>query len=216
MPLSDIQLRNLKPKEKAYKIADGGGLYIHVASTGTKLWRMRYRYDGKEQLLSFGSYPALSLKAARQRQQDAKALLAQGIDPRQKAREDEAERQAKVEHTFAHIADELLAKRRKDGLAEATLKKKAWLIDMAKADFGNQPISDITAAKILATFRKPEAAGNYETAKRLRTVIGEVFRYAVATARAELDPTQSLRGALGRAQGSIIMVQRFHKPTSPS
>ena len=196
MALSDIQIRNLKPKDKAYKVADGGGLYIHVAPTGSKLWRMRYRFDGKEQLLSFGAYPALSLKDARQKQQDAKSLLVKGVDPRQKAKQDELERKALVENTFANIADELLEKRRKDGLAETTLKKKAWLIDMAKADFGGRPITEVSAADVLATLRKPEAAGNFETAKRLRTVIGEVFRYAVATARAELDPTPSLRGAL--------------------
>ena len=196
MALSDIQLRNLKPKDKAYKVADGGGLYIHVAPTGSKLWRMRYRFDGKEQLLSFGAYPVLSLKDARQKQQVAKSLLVKGVDPRQQAKQDELRRKALVENTFANIADELLEKRCKDGLAETTLKKKAWLIDMAKADFGAFPISEVSAADILATLRKPEAAGNFETAKRLRTVIGEVFRYAVATARAELDPTPSLRGAL--------------------
>ncbi len=196
MPLTDIQLRNLKPEAKPYRKADGGGLFVEVRPNASKLWRLAYRFDGKQKLMAMGSYPETSLARAREKRLEAKKLLQDGIDPMAKAKVEEAERRALIEHTFANIADELLDKRRKDGLAETTLTKKAWLIDMAKADFGNRPISDISAADILSTLRKPEAAGNFETAKRLRTVIGEVFRYAVATARAELDPTQSLRGAL--------------------
>ncbi|MBB35851.1 MAG: integrase [Hirschia sp.] len=196
MALSDIQLKNLKPEGKPYRKADGGGLFVEMRPNGSKLWRLAYRYDHKQKLMALGSYPETSLQKAREKRQLIKALLQDGVDPMAKAKADESERRALAEHTFANIADELLAKRRKDGLAETTLRKKARLIGMAKADFGNRPIADITAAEILATLRKPEAAGNFETAKRLRTAIGEVFRYAVATARAELDPTQSLRGAL--------------------
>ena len=196
MPLTDTQVRHLKSKEKAYKVADGGGLYIHVTATGSKLWRMRYRVDGKEQLLSFGAYPEVSLARAREKRQDAKALLADGIDPMAKQKADREERAALNEHTFSNISAELVNKLRKEGKAETTLKKKQWLIDMANRDFGDLPIREVTPPMILATLRKVEALGNYESAKRLRSTIGQVFRYAIATARADNDPTYALRGAL--------------------
>lgn len=196
MPLSDLKIRNLKAAEKPYKVADGGGLYIQVTPTGSKLWRLRYRYDGKQQLLSFGSYPDVSLARARERRQEARALLADGVNPAAKKKADKAASAALTEHTFRRIAAELIEKNRKEGKADTTLSKKAWLIEFANADFGDQPITAITAPLVLQTLRKVEAKGNYETAKRLRSVVGAVFRYAIATARVESDPTYGLRGAL--------------------
>ncbi|WP_084396548.1 tyrosine-type recombinase/integrase [Henriciella aquimarina] len=196
MPLTDIQLRQLKPREKDYKTADGGGLYVHVSKTGSRLWRFRYRFDGKQKLLAFGAYPAISLARARELRAEAKTLLAEGIDPAAHAKAEKAQQAALTEHTFEKIAAELVEKLRKEGKADVTLTKKQWLLDMANADFGDRPITAITAADILTTLRKVEAKGNYETAKRLRSTIGQVFRYAIATARAENDPTYGLRGAL--------------------
>lgn len=196
MPLTDTQVRQLKPKDKPYKVADGGGLYIHVTPKGSKLWRCRYRFNGSEKLLSFGAYPEVSLARAREKRLDAKTLLADGIDPMEKAKADKAEKAALDENTFSRIAEELMDKLRKEGLAETTLGKKQWLIDFANADFGDFPIRELTAAKILPTLLKQQDKGNYETAKRLRSTVGQVCRYAVATARADADPTYSLRGAL--------------------
>ncbi|QSR23191.1 integrase arm-type DNA-binding domain-containing protein [Hyphomonas sp. KY3] len=196
MKLTDTRIRNLKKAEKPYKVADGGGLYLQVTATGSKLWRMRYRFDGKQKLLSFGAYPDLTLQKARQRRQAARALLADGVDPAEHAKEAKAQQAALTEHTFARIGDELVEKLRKEGKADVTLKKKRWLLDMANADFGEQPITSITAPQVLKTLRKVEAKGNYESARRLRSTIGSVFRYAIATARAENDPTYALRGAL--------------------
>lgn len=196
MPLTDTHIRNLKAGEKAYKVADGGGLYIHVAETGAKLWRMRYRFGGKEKLLSFGAYPDLTLARAREKRQDAKRLLAEGIDPAAQLKAEREERAVKTEHTFSKIADELVEKLRREGKADTTLQKKQWLLDMAKRDFGDEPIREIAPAQILATLRKVEGLGNYESAKRLRSTIGQVFRFAIATARADNDPTYPLRGAL--------------------
>ena len=133
MPLTDIQLRNLKPGDRIERKSDGGGLFIESKPNGSKLWKMAYRFDGKQKTLSFGAYPAVTLARARERRLEAKTLLADGIDPMAKAIADESERRALVEHTFANIADELLEKRRKDSLADTTLKEKDWLIDMAKA-----------------------------------------------------------------------------------
>lgn len=196
MPLTDTRIRQLKSEAKPYKVADGGGLFLLVTTTGSKLWRMKYRFAGREKLLSFGAYPGTSLANARERRQKAKSLIADGIDPMAKAQADKAATIAQNEHTFELIAAELVEKLRKEGKAESTLQKKQWLLGMANRDFGDLPIREISPMKILRTLRKVEARGNYESAKRLRSTIGQVFRYAVATARADTDPTYTLRGAL--------------------
>lgn len=196
MPLTDTRIRKLKSKDKAIKVADGGGLYLHVAPTGSKLWRLRYRFAGKENVLSFGAYPDVTLARAREKRGEAKALLADGIDPSAHAKAARQARIAQTEHTFRRIAEELIEKNIKEGKAESTISKKRWLIDMANADFGDLPILEIDAPTILATLRKAESKGTYEKAKRLRSTVGQVFRYAISTARADNDPTYGLRGAL--------------------
>jgi len=196
MPLTDTRLRQLKSDTKPYKVSDGGGLYVLVNANGSKLWRLKYRFNGKEKVLSFGSYPETTLARARERRGDAKSLLADGIDPAAHAKAEREEDAALNEHTFALIAAELMEKLRKEGKAETTLHKKQWLLDKANDDFGSLPIRQLTPAAVLETVRKVEALGNYESAKRLRSTIGQVCRYAVATARADNDPTYALRGAL--------------------
>ena len=196
MPLTDTQVKNLKPREKAFKISDGGRLFLHVSKSGSKLWRMAYDFNGKENTLSFGKYPAVTLAQARQRRAEAKAMLAQGIDPSAQKKADKIERAAKTEDTFSNIAGELLAKYEKEGKAAGTMRQKRRFISLANADLADRPISEITAADILTALKRVEAKGNYETARRLRTTIGQVFRFAIATARAENDPTIALRDAL--------------------
>ena len=196
MPLTDTQVKNLKPREKAFKISDGGRLFLHVSKSGSKLWRMAYDFNGKENTLSFGKYPAVTLAQARQRRAEAKALLAQGIDPSAQKKADKIERAAKTEDTFSNIAGELLEKYEKEGKAAGTMRQKRRFISLANADLADRPISEITAADILTALKRVEAKGNYETARRLRTTIGQVFRFAIATARAENDPTIALRDAL--------------------
>lgn len=196
MALTDTRIRNLKSRDRSFKEADGGGLYVFVTPSGSKLWRLRYRFDGKEKVLAFGSYPEISLARARELRLEAKSLLAEGVDPSAHKKAAKAEQVAKTENTFAKIAAELLEKQKKEGLAETTLSKKSWLLEMAVSDFGDLPITEIDAPTILKTLRKVETAGNYETAKRLRSTVGQVFRYAIATARAVNDPTFGLRGAL--------------------
>lgn len=196
MPLSDPKVRNLKPTDKLFKVADGHGLYVMVRPNGTKLWQMAYRFDGRQKTLSFGRYPAVTLAMARRRRESARALLAQNLDPSDEVRLAKANRKRDAADTFGAIADELIAKRAKEGLADTTLDKKRWLIGLVRPSLGNRPIKRITAPDVLAVLRKVEDRGTHETAKRLRTIIGEVFRYAVATARADIDPTYALRGAL--------------------
>ena len=196
MALTDTQIRTLKPSGKISKIADGGGLYLQITPQGSKLWRMAYRFAGKQKTLSFGLYPSISLATARRQKDDAKALLAAGSDPSDKIREQKLQSRLMSENTFGSIANEFLDKCSKEGKAEVTLNKKRWLLDLAKANLFHRPIAEISAAEILVPLRSIESKGNYESARRLRAEIGQVFRYAIATARAENDPTFGLRGAL--------------------
>ena len=203
MPLTDAKLRNLKPKKKPYKVSDSEGLYAEVTPSGSRLWRLKYRFDGREKRLSFGAYPAVSLADARKARDAAKGWLAKGLDPAVVKRADALARKESADHTFAKVADTYLDKIKREGRASATLAKNTWLLNMAKADFGDVAITEITAPTILSSLRKIEAKGHYETAQRLRSRISAVFRYAVASGVAESDPAQTLSDALVR-----------HKPKS--
>lgn len=196
MPLTDTQIRTIKPEIRPVKHSDGGGLHLLVSPSGSKLWRLAYRFGGKQKTLALGVYPHVTLSKARERREEVKAVLATGIDPAQLAKEEKAKKQAVASNTFSAVADELLAKMEREGRADATLAKTRWLMDMAKDALGSRPIAEISAAEILVPLRKVEAKGNLETARRLRALIGQVFRYAIATARTDNDPTFGLRGAL--------------------
>lgn len=196
MPLNDTQIRNAKPSAKTKKLSDGGGLHLQITPTGSKLWRMAYRFAGKQRTLSFGSYPAVTLAMARRKKDDAKAFIAAGTDPSDVVREQKLQSRQMSENTFGSIANEFLRKCEKEGKAETTLKKKRWLLEQAKSALFHRPIAEISAAEILVPLRVVESKGNYESARRLRAEIGQIFRYAIATARAENDPTFGLRGAL--------------------
>ncbi|MEO0450932.1 MAG: integrase arm-type DNA-binding domain-containing protein [Pseudomonadota bacterium] len=210
MALSDSKVRKLSAGVKDKKYPDGEGLYLLVTSKGSKLWRMRYRFQGREKTLSFGKYPYISLADARDRRAWAKKQLASGQDPRVLEKQQKAEGQSASANTFALIADELLEKLRKEGKSEATLKKKAWFLNIAENDFGDLPIKDVTPSIVLQTLKRVEKAGTHEKANRLRATIGQVCRYAVQTARAENDPTYALRGALisPRVQHMPAIVER--------
>ena len=198
MPLSDIQVRNLKPREKAYKVSDFEGLFILVKPNGSKLWRMKYRLFGKERLFSIGVYPDVSLAQARKAKEAARAMVASEIDPSEAKQTEKRIKREEACQTFQKIGADFLFKQRKEGKTKATLDKTAYHLKLANQDFGRRPITEITAPMILKTLRKVEAKGNYETAHRLRARIGSVFRYAVASGIAETDPTYALRDALIR------------------
>ncbi len=196
MPLTDTQVKNLKPRSKPAKYSDGGGLHLLVPPQGSKLWRLAYRFAGKQKTMAFGIYPAVSLSDARAKRDAAKKLLATGIDPSHHARLEKAATSERHGNTFAAVADEFLKKVEREGKAEVTLSKKRWLLSLALPDIGRRPIAEITAAEILVPLRRVEAQANYETARRLRATIGQVFRYAIAVSKASNDPTFGLRGAL--------------------
>jgi integrase len=157
---------------------------------------LAYRFGGGQKLLAIGVYPGIGLKEARAARESAKRLLANGIDPSEAKKQAKTERANAAENTFAAIAAELLNKKRREQKAVVTVAKAEWLLGLALPALGSRPIKDIIAPEILAVLRKVESRGKLETAKRLRATIGQVFRYAVATGRADADPTTALSGAI--------------------
>lgn len=198
MPLTDITLKKMASAERAYKRSDAHGLYILVKPNGSKHWHFKYRFRGKEKLMSYGPYPLISLKDAREKRDRDRRLLLEGVDPARVKQERKRADDIAARGRFEVLAAELLDKNKREGRAEQTLKKKAWLIDMANKDLGKRPIMEITPGEVLAVIKKQEQVGNIETAGRLRTTIGEVFRYAIASGITTEDPTVSLKGALVR------------------
>lgn len=196
MPLTDITIRHAKPKAKPYKLSDGGGLLLQVQSSGSKLWRFKYRLDGKERVLALGQYPVVTLAEARDRRTEAKRQLDRGDDPIAEKRQDEINRALARAQTFGLIAQDFLDKMRKDGRTEQTVRKAEWIIEDLAAALSSRPITSITAPEVLGVLRKIEARGRHETAQRARSTISRVFRYAIATGRAVSDPVPALRGAL--------------------
>ena len=195
IPITDVQVRNAKPKDKDYKLSDGYGLVLIVTKTGGRLWRFNYLYEGKQQQLALGSYPEITLAEARLRRDDARKLLAHGISPGE-ARKAEKQSQTQQAETFEAIALEWY--NRQVPVWAAT--HAATVISRLKRDVfphvGSRPISELKATDMLQVFRKIEAREKIETAHRVKSICGQVFRYAVATGRAERDCTADLRGTL--------------------
>ncbi len=195
MPLTDTAVRNAKPAAKSYKLADGGGLFLYVAPTGGKLWRLKCRYQGKEQLLSFGAYPAVMLAVAREKRDATKRQLAEGKSPSLEKKRAAILAKAAQGNTFAKVAEEVIAKREREGLAATTASKLRWYATLL-GSIGERPIGEIEAFELLEPFRKIEASGRYESATNTLAFAGRVLRYAVATGRARRDVAADLRGAL--------------------
>lgn len=196
MSLSDFACKNAKPKDRPYRLADGDGLYLLVQKTGSKLWQLRYRYLEKENILSFGKYPLVSLLDARERRDDAKRLLIAGINPSTKRKEEKVAALAEARTTFGLIAEEYITRMEDRVAAASTVTKTKWLLEDLASPLANRPIKEITSAEILQLLQKIEKSGRRETARRLRGVIGSVFRMAIVTLRVETDPTLALQGAL--------------------
>ncbi|MEP3231255.1 MAG: integrase arm-type DNA-binding domain-containing protein [Hyphomicrobiales bacterium] len=196
MPLTDTAIRNLKSTGKPTKHSDSGGLHILLSAQGAKLWKMAYRFNGKQKTLSFGIYPAVTLAQARKKRDQAKEAIALGIDPSEQVRQEKALTRLNAQNTFGVIAEEYLEKSRKEGIADVTLNKKRWILSLCESQLAHRPIDEISATDVLIPLKVIEAKGHYETARRLRATIGQVFRYAIATARVDNDPTFGLKGAL--------------------
>ena len=199
MPLTDIAVRNAKARAKPYKLGDARGLFLLVQPSGGKLWRLKYRIEGHEKKLGFGTYPDVSLSDARKRRDEARELIAAGKDPSREKQRDKARRRLGAENTFSAVAAEYCAKRRRDGekaWAPATAKRSEYLLSVLNRSIGRLVINEITPADVLTAIRKIEGRGNLESARRTLQLASSVFRYGVATARLPSDPTRDLRGAL--------------------
>ncbi len=196
MPLTDTQIKNLKSPGTPKKYFDGGGLFLFVSATGSKLWRMAYRFERRGKLLSFGEYPAVSLKDARDRREEAKKLLANGIDPGAQKKTVKAAQLSEVNDTFRSVALEWHDTRTADftekhrGTVMYRLEKYIFPI------IGNRHIARMEAPDILAVVRPLEHKGQNETARRMLQIISQVYRYAVITGRARRNPATDLHGAL--------------------
>lgn len=211
MPLTDTSIRNAKPAAKAVKLFDGAGLYVEVAPAGGKWWRLKYRFDGKEKRLSLGVYPEVSLKDARERRDTACKLLASGVDPGANRKALHSARQDRVANSFEVVAREWHTKYAStwDARHAGTILRRferdifPWI--------GARPIADVSAPDLLSVLRRIEERGALETAHRALGSCGQVFRYAVATGRAERDPSGDLRGVLPPVAG-----EHFAAVTEPA
>ena len=196
MALTDLAVKRALPGAKIVKLSDGGGLQLWITPDGAKRWRIAYRFGGSQRALAVGVYPNIGLKAARDAREVARKILARGEDPLQVKKATKAARTEAGANTFAAIAGELAEKKRRDKKAAATMRKFDWFMSFAFPSLGSRPIAEISAREVLAVLKEVEARGTRETARKLRTAIGDVFRFGIATARAENDPTIALRGAL--------------------
>lgn len=196
MPLTHTQILSAKPAAKPQRLFDGGGLYIEVTPTGGKLWRMKYRFGGKEKLLSFGAYPVVGIKDARAKREEAKAAMAQGIDPAAAKKAQKAAQSERSANSFEVVAREWFDKfklTRSEGhfskiIARLERDVFPWI--------GGQPVDSIEAPGVLAVLQRIESRGAIETAHRAKGDISQVMRYAIATGRAQRDPCPDLKGAL--------------------
>ena len=199
-PLTDTKVRTVKPTAKPQKFFDGGGLFLLVTPTGGKLWNLKYRIDGKENRIALGAYPDVSLAEARQKRDQARVLLAKGVAPSDTRKAQKAADTQETE-TFEIIAREWYAKFSPSWSASHAKTTIRRLEIFVFPWLGARQIKTITAPELLAALRRIEAKGALETAHRAKQVCGQVFRYAVATVRAERDPSGDLRGAIPPASG---------------
>ncbi len=206
MALTETAVRTAKAAGVDRKLADERGLYLLVTASGSKLWRLKYRIDGKEKKLALGSYPEVGLKDARNRRDSARRAAENGSDPAAAKREARIARQFSASNTFGAIAEEYIGKLEAENKADVTIAKLRWLLLKLSPSLGQRPITEIAPHELLAILKTTERKGHRETARRLRSFASRVFRYAVITARATIDPAQPLpsdhrAGEIRRASG---------------
>lgn len=197
MALKDTEIKALKPLDKLYRKADGGGLYIEVFPNGSKLWRWKFRVSGKEKRLALGAYPAVSLKDARAKRDYEKAKLLKGVDPALERKRGKATARTNAANTFGGVAREYIdTKMVGESRAEATVSKARWFLEQLEPAIGNMPIAEVDQQMLLAALMRVQMRGRFETAKKCRSFASRVFRYAAATGRCSSDPAHLLSGAL--------------------
>lgn len=196
MPLSDTTCRNAKPKDKPYKLADEKAMYLEVMPTGAKYWRMKYRFDGKEKRLALGVYPDVGLKNARDKRDEARKLLAAGVDPAESRKAEKATKLLNAENSFEAVAREWFGKFSATWVEGHAQKIITRLERDVFPWVGGRAIADLRARDLLTVLQRIEARGAIDTAHRAGQDCGRIFRYAIATGRAELNPVDALKGAL--------------------
>ncbi|PHS69207.1 MAG: integrase [Methylophaga sp.] len=196
MALTDIQIRNAKPKEKQYKLSAGLGLYLIISPNGGKWWRVRYRFGGKQKEMSVGTYPEITLKAATLKRDEFRAIVSDGLDPLYERKMDKIHKRTISERSFEAVAREWHSKFSANWSESHSTRTLIRLEQNAFPWLGNKDINDITAPELLSVLRRVENRGALETAHRVNQICGQVFRYAIATGRAERDPAADLKGAL--------------------
>ncbi|MBP6218862.1 MAG: integrase arm-type DNA-binding domain-containing protein [Oligoflexales bacterium] len=204
MPLTEVKIKNAKSEEKPVRMWDSGGLYLEIAPSGGKWWRWKYRFGGKEKRLSLGVYPDVGLKDARDRRDEARKLLASEVDPGENRKAVKKAKGENAANSFEALAREWLGKysqRWSEGHCDRLLKSLErdifpWV--------GSKPIADVSAPELLATLRRIEDRGALETAHRILSNCGQIFRYAIATGRAERNPASDLKGALPPVKGGHL------------
>ncbi|MEO8417165.1 MAG: integrase arm-type DNA-binding domain-containing protein [Methylophilaceae bacterium] len=196
MPLSDSKIRTAKPQDKPFKLSDGGGLFLKVTSKGGKWWRLKYRFDGKEKSLSFGTYPDVSLADARVKRDQARKLIAAGEDPGEIRKATKAAKIDRAANSFEIIARMWLTAHAPN-LSPSTAKKNQRLFERDIFPWiGGRPIAELRPKEILDAVRRIEARGAVETAKRAITLCGQAFQQAVIGGHVESDPTRDIRRAI--------------------
>ena len=195
MALTELQIRKVCSTDKVTQHTDERGLYLEVHPNGSKLWRYKYRYLGKQKRLALGRYPDVGLAEARRRRDDARRQLDAGTDPLAERKHDKLVAVFNAANTFGEVAKEYIDKQVAQGQADATTQKANWLLEQLEP-IAAFPVADLKPIEVLAALKRIEAKGKYETARRCRSFAGRVFRYAVATGRGESDPSSLLRGAL--------------------
>jgi integrase len=208
MALTDVRIRNAKPKAQAYKLSDGGGMYLLFMPSGARYWRLDYRFGGKRRTLALGVYPSVTLSNARSRREAARALLNREIDPGTAKKASKRAAKLASGNTFEAVAREWLDNQRSRLAPQYLARLKTRLETDIFPLIGSRPIRDIDAPELLQMLRNVERRGVIETARRLRQLCGQIFRYAIVTGRAQRDPSADLRGALkspGRPSGQKAM-----------
>lgn len=200
MALNDTAIRAAKPTEKPYKLADEKGLFLLVNPNGSKWWRLKFRVGGKEKLLSFGIYPEVGLKDARNKRDEARKLLADGGDPSEQRKAQKAAKTERAANSFEVICREWLEQRKETVEPAQTAKTLARMENDVFPWIGGKAITEITAPDVLSVMRRMDERGARYTAHRVRSEISRAFRYAIATGRAERDPCPDLRGAIPPAK----------------
>jgi integrase len=196
MPLTNKQCENAKPKDKPYKLPDGGGMYLEIMPNGSKYWRLKYRFLGKENRLALGVFPAVTLLEAREKRAEAKKILAKGIDPSQSKKQAKHQARINSENTFEAVAREWHSKKRESWALRTGEKILSYLESDIFPYMGKRPIAEIDPPELLRILRKIEERKAYYAANRMKQVCGQIFRYGVATGKCPRDASADLKGAL--------------------